>query len=335
LLIFGTAGAARAGAYTFQSVPLPISIPNPGTPTPNTQLGAIADGINDLGQVVGAYYTTSGTYGFEYSNSQFTTINVPGSAYPDTAVNAINNSGVMVGTYYPLGSTSLFTGFIYDGAAFNQLNDPSPGILMVRPLGINNNGVIVGDLDVNGNDEGFIYNGTFKGVSPLGAPNSRVTGINDSGIAVGWLLSPSVGGQYGAFMYNGTSYSQLIDPSRPNALVLADSINDAGMVVGTSTLPGGITDGFIYDIGTSTWTYLDVAGAIATSIYGINNEGEIVGDYQDSSDPYYYYAFIGSPVPEPSSLALTAIGTACAAVSYLWRRRRAGSSPIADRDNAV
>jgi len=58
----------------------------------------VACGINDKGQVVGAYTDSSGQiHGFLDSGGAFTTIDIPGAA--GTAACGINDSGQIVGTF--------------------------------------------------------------------------------------------------------------------------------------------------------------------------------------------------------------------------------------------
>jgi probable HAF family extracellular repeat protein len=56
-------------------------------------------------------------------------------------------------------------------------------------------------------------------------------------------------------------------------------INNAGVVVGEYKDTGGTTHGFVFD-GT-TWATVDYPGASLTSVHGINDEGLIVGHYDD------------------------------------------------------
>ncbi|MBY0474538.1 MAG: PEP-CTERM sorting domain-containing protein [Nitrosomonas sp.] len=63
---------------------------------------------------------------------------------------------------------------------------------------------------------------------------------------------------------------------------------------------------------------MDVPGASYTSAQGINNTGQIVGNFQDSTTAH---GFLASPIPEPKSLPLFGFGLATLAVI----RRRKGA----------
>ena len=73
--------------------------------------GTWAQGINDLGQIVGTYADSSGEHGFLYSHGQYTTLNDP-LATAGTWAQGINNLGRIVGYY---GDGSGYHGFLDHG----------------------------------------------------------------------------------------------------------------------------------------------------------------------------------------------------------------------------
>jgi hypothetical protein len=102
-------------------------------------------------------------------------------------------------------------------------------------------------------------------------------------------------------------------------------INDKGLAVGyygDSTLS---QHGFLYDINTGKYTFLDDPseafhnGVEVTQITGINNNNEIAGFYSDANG--VLHGFVAS-VPEPSSIFLLSIGLAGAAIATRLRARR-------------
>jgi probable HAF family extracellular repeat protein len=105
----------------------------------------------------------------------------------------------------------------------------------------------------------------------------------------------------------------------------ANGINDAGLIVGGFEDHTGRDHGFLKS--GSSFTSIDVPGADFTEASGINDAGLIVGDFRDSRG---HHGFVATPVPEPSSLALSSAG-ALALFGYLGSRRR--RTPRGDVDS--
>lgn len=124
-----------------------------------------ADGINNLGQVVGGLCHNPlcpeqsllpSTMGFLWDNGVFTTLVFPSST--TTQAYAINDLGQIVGVYEI--NNGPIEGFLYQNGVFTSIIYPSS--IVTRALGINNAGIISGTYtDQTGNTNGFLYN---KGV---------------------------------------------------------------------------------------------------------------------------------------------------------------------------
>jgi probable HAF family extracellular repeat protein len=111
-----------------------------------------AEGINNEGEIVGAYSGTPSNpgYGFLLDDGVFTTIAVPGAM--TTQANGINDSGQIVGTYYD--SSGVAHGFLYSNGVFMTID--IAGAQDTYLQGINNSDQIVGFyLDGSGNYDGF------------------------------------------------------------------------------------------------------------------------------------------------------------------------------------
>src|SRR5262249_13340269 len=54
------------------------------------------------------------------------------------------------------------------------------------------------------------------------------------------------------------------------------------------------------------YTTIDVPGSTLTELLGINDAGQIVGQYYESSGNAH--AFLATPVPEPANILMLAIG---------------------------
>jgi PEP-CTERM motif len=81
--------------------------------------------------------------------------------------------------------------------------------------------------------------------------------------------------------------------------------------VGDYDIPRVGAHGFLYSDG--LYTTLELPGSINTLATGINDADQIVG----SAD--YSHGFLATPVPEPSTLLLLAIGT-LGVIGWAWRR---------------
>jgi hypothetical protein len=73
----------------------------------------------------------------------------------------------------------------------------------------------------------------------------------------------------------------------------------------------------------STYTTIDDPNGVITLAYRINDAGQVVGYYQDSSGPGHNHGFIATPlalVPEPSTLVLAVLGGLVLLGYGGWRR---------------
>jgi probable HAF family extracellular repeat protein len=83
---------------------------------------------------------------------------------------------------------------------------------------------------------------------------------------------------------------------------VASGINDIGEVVGYFQDANRVFHGFVLVDGSYYPT--DVPGATSTAVLGIDNAGDIVGQYYDSNGDAYAFLASGSPAPAPPSLVL-------------------------------
>jgi len=158
-----------------------------------------------------------------------------------------------------------------------------PGAVATSVAAINNDGDIIGSLmeDVFSPSRGFLHKDEFAPIEFPGAFETVPFGINDTGDIVGSYLTDKQEG----FIYRSSqaAFSTLDLPlatgivlTRPNA------INNRGQIAGEYIDHPENTQqhGFLEDNGVIT--SIDVPGANVTSATGINDNGDIVGFYQDS-----------------------------------------------------
>jgi probable HAF family extracellular repeat protein len=251
-----------------------------------------AFGISDSGQVVGWADTRSGHEdAFLYSGGTIQDIgtllsNTFNNGVDDnSSARSINDSGQVVG----LVNTRVGgQAFLYSGGTAQLLGEQYLG----SALHINNNGQIVGFATFVSNNESdiqaFLYsNGTMCDLGTLpGCLNSEAISINDSGQAVGW-----------AFNRIGT-------PDSPSGVQLTDQ--HALLFSG-----GSLQDLNNLIPSNSGWTLQQATG--------INDNGQIVG--RGINPGGQVDAFLLTPTPEPSTLALLSAG-AIGLLGFAWRRRK-------------
>jgi hypothetical protein len=149
-----------------------------------------ANGINNSGTIVGRYYGNApGLQGFQYSNGNYTAIDVPGAT--NTSVFGINNLGDIVGDY--IDASGVTHGFLLRSGSITTLD--FPGSTNTNCQDINDSGEIVGSTVVADVRHGYLYsNGKFTQIdypgastAGSGAPLSGTDthGINASGVIVG------------------------------------------------------------------------------------------------------------------------------------------------------
>jgi uncharacterized membrane protein len=146
------------------------------------------------------------------------------------------------------------------------------------------------------------------GISDPMARYTYAAGINNAGEVVGWYTYDPAGDSNG-FIYDGSTFTTVIDPSSNPGLTNALGVNDAGQVVGYYFNDSG-GHGFFYDHGRYT-TLDDPLADGGTYAFGINDAGAIVGYYNEGVDTYGFIATpIPNTVPEPTTWAMVLIGFA-------------------------
>ncbi len=283
-------------------------------------LGTFPQGINNAGTVSGFYCTTSSTCdpenAFIYSGS-FSDKNFPGAA--STYGAGINASGQIAGTW--VDGSGVHNAYFFDGSTFSTINDP--GGASNNAHGVNDNNQVVGyyGASTSGPSTGFLYNTlthAFADIAdPSAGPNGTAAiGINNAGDVVGFYFDSS--GNPNGFLFNGSTYKNIDDPSAVNG-TYAYGINNLGDVVGEYLDASSDAHGFLYD-GTNYWTIDDPAGVYATEIFGINDAAQITGDYVDGNGNFN--GFIGNPVPGPGTLPLLLRGLPVIVALRSRRRKR-------------
>jgi probable HAF family extracellular repeat protein len=266
----GPSQVAYAAGYTFTT----LDVPGGNNTAPY--------GVNDAGQIVGSFASSTGVHGFLYSGGRFTQIDVPGSTY--TEAFGINYAGQIVGWYQVDGSGQF--AFVDTGGSFSQIQY---GPTYTIAHGINDPGAIVGYWNDSLGQHGFLLvSGTFTpfdATTPGGGAYTRAYGINNAGQITGTFFGS--GGVHG-FLYSGGGFTQIDAPGAVGSTQVF-GVNDVGQMVGIED--GGL--GFVDTAG--SFSPLNVPGARNTTPLGINHQGTVVGYFTSSADGLQH-GFIATPL---------------------------------------
>jgi uncharacterized membrane protein len=228
-------------------------------------------------------------------------------------------ASVALGGLLGASSTSRADAFGYSFTDINVLGS-QPGSTGEYGLGLNNLGQIVGSyFDSMGNSEGFLYTGgKYVTINAPGATDTYLYGINDFGQILGVSDNLSTGKIYVFLNTHGTftniadanvfspGYSSLNDRDQVFGSGASgyDVLNAHGVItpVNLSGAPGSASlsgfnnldqfTGFFCDSVTchglidtnGVFTKFDVPGASFTFGLGINDWGQVVGEFEDSAD---------------------------------------------------
>lgn len=272
--------SVHAKGYSFISISFPV--------LPFGQ-NTSAEGINDKGVVVGNYQCSSGgTCAYRWSHRDFRTLHVPG-ALNSTLAFGVNNAGDIVGAYsaYTSPSAPQVIGFMMRGDTVTDII--YPGAAFTWAYGINDLGQVVGGYRIDSNRpqmHGFLLsNGVFTTIDFPGSAFTLLGGINDSGQIVGHY---NLGKIAAGFLFDGTFTS--FGP-RHGLVSSVGDINNAGVIVGDFYFESQAPTGFV--LTGNEYTIISFPGSIQTQVYGINNLGQIVGQYRNEHGDYF--GFLATP----------------------------------------
>jgi uncharacterized membrane protein len=270
------------------------------------------------------YQTGDGAQSFLYSNGQMSQITPIGGL-----AMSINNSGQVVGgAYDSINNSGQYVGGagagVYPGPNIdNQLvSRGMTTVMQLMPYGINDNGVVAGVVTAGGAfHAGFYQNGQLTDLySVLGSYSigSLAVAINQQGDLL-VRAGTAIGGQSYLFQFNNGAVTNVtyLSALPGGSGMVGAALNNHDQVVGNGLL---YSNGSILALlsllpANSGWSNLNATG--------INDAGQIVG--QGTYDGQQV-AFLMTPdagqVPEPGTLAIWGLISACAGLRVLARRKR-------------
>ncbi len=263
-----------------------ITITNLGEPGINS----FASDINDLGQVVGAHCSGSGScVAFHWQDSVMTELPSLGGDY--TVAFAINESGMVLGSSDAVVCPTVPPGWpdrcfiernhtvIWENGTIIDLGQVTPaGNQMNRAKqAINESGQIIvnGVLSPGRVRTAYLWeDGVFINLGTLGGSSSEARALNDVGQVVG--VSATAGGEVHPFLWQNGVMIDLGTLGGSNCD--AFNVNNLSQVVGYCTTPNGVGDAFLWQEGVMTDLGILEGGQPSQSrAYHINDVGQVVG----------------------------------------------------------
>ncbi len=228
-----------------------------------------ANGVNDLGEIVGTTYQNNSPFVSYWLNGQLVTTAISGYG------TAINNSGQLAGGY--LNNSGQLRAFISTNGAASDLG--TLGGTWSSAYALNSADQIAGTSTTSAGAFHAFYDssGGMVDLGTLGGTNSYGLAINSSGSVAG-NASLSTGYSH-AFEWNGSGMADLGTLGGNQSY--AYGINASGNVVGYSWTTGNVaTHAFVYMNGAmldlnSLLSPFD-SGWTLTAAYAINGAGDIL-----------------------------------------------------------
>jgi hypothetical protein len=239
----------------------------------------------------------------------FTDVSNPGDT-AFTQLLGINNSSTIAG-YFGDGSVVPNNGYTLI-LPNNFTAENYPNAVQTQVIGINSAGNTVGFyIDQSGVTHGFEdAGGTFTTIDAPGTAFNQLLGLNDNGQLAGYSSTDPTGMTLQRAFVEQSGTFTYIDSLLPSGISndQATDINNAGIISGFTTT-ASVTDGFL--LNGTTLTTLSFPGSTFTQALGLNNKGQVVGDYVDAGGFMQGFVFDGGnylSVDPPGSTATTVNG---------------------------
>ena len=255
----------------------------------------IARGINARGDIIGNYTDADGAgHDFLFHNGVYANIDYPGGA---GAALAINARGDIAGV---LDDADGAHGFVFSDGKLTKVD--YPGAIETRAFGINNSGDITGQYTTKfGVVFGFILSGgAFHKIHVLATDLTSLHGAEDNGRVMTGDVVVSADSSTRAFVRHKPGDIQLLDP--PGTIFPCSrgrGINERGDVAGAFAIVNTPDEchrpnhGFVFRQG--AYDVIDPPGSLDTFVFGINDDGLVVGVFTDKNGALH--GFKATPTP--------------------------------------
>ena len=267
--------APSFAAYDFKTVDYPGA----------TQ--TIVFAINDLGQAVGQYTDAAKvTHAFEVQSGHFTTLDSAGVLGQSASSHAysLNNVGNIAGSYAD--ASNVLHGVVLHGSTVLPVQYPNG--LPTEAYGVNDWGQVIGVYyTTDGNLHAFehsIFTGSYVSTDVPGSLTTVPLSINDRGETVGYYLTVAgTTGQGYIREPDGSFKTYDVPGALPNSTFLISTNNLDTWVGGDTDAAGNVTNLLIQGDKVQTLALPASFGASYESFQTINDEGAIVGYYNDAA----------------------------------------------------
>jgi uncharacterized membrane protein len=252
-----------------------------------------AGSINARGDISGLYLDSNGVgHGFLLRNGVFSTIDFPHASF--TSARAMNARGDIAGRMQDANGNDH--GFLLHDGRFTKVDYPGATATIAR--GINNAGDVTGNhVDSIGTESGFILkDGTFSDVRVPHSLSTDVWMAEDNGRVMVGDAEMQFDAALHGYLRDRQGHFQLIDfPGLSVPCTAPRWINERGDIVGLFAIvnkaddcfAGPPTHGFLLRHG--NYVEIDFPGSENTTVFGINDDGVIVGDYADKQGVVHGY----------------------------------------------
>jgi hypothetical protein len=235
----------------------------------------IASGINDAGDIAGAFDDSVGSHGFRFRRDSFTTVDFPGASW--TAALGIGAHGEIVGAYRMPGEPAInFHGFLRTADGHYERIDAPPhtNTIAQRLLA---DGTILGcvhDADFGASMHGSVLRGPHDETTALASMHNGATpGLR----RIVGLYNYAPAERSAAFVIDDGRFTPLVVPG--STATTAWDVNGAGEIAGS--FRDSIT-AHAFVLTSLGFVRIDVPGSTLTRAFGINNHGVVVGSFESS-----------------------------------------------------